>query len=358
MPDPKTKEPAGGEIEKKIEATPPSSVKDGIQQFIEKQSAKGDVPKEDPPVDKEKQLSKEGDKGDKTPAHKSVYFVDEEGNKIPFTMTVDGKLIEVTDPEKLRKYGQLGYHSDTRGKDLNERELKIKESEEKLQQEIGAFSKGQEMLGTIQKALEDGRLTMSDPASKIKEEAPEIDEELFSDPGMVALKKENLEIKESVKGLVGQLETTNKILLGKLVEEQHGKINDDIATLKPTYGLADEGRVWDLLALQDKEGKPLHDVEAAMKISQDEEKGKFDQYIKTDPDFANLSEDKKELAVKEYLEKKAAREKASISSPSGSPAGGVKGPKNAEDRKNWRMADYARAGADMVNKRIAAAKQS
>ncbi len=348
------KESVDGE---KKEATSPSSVSDGFKKFTEKQSAKA-AAEADVKTGKDAQLSKEGDKGDKPPAHKAVYFVNEEGDKIPFTMTVDGELIEVTDPEKLRKYGQLGYHSDTRGKDLNERELKIKQSEEKLQQEIGAFSKGQDMLGTIQKALEEGRLTMSDSASKIKEEAPEIDEELFSDPGMVALKKENLEIQKTVKGLVGQLETTNKILLGKIVEEQHKEINTKIGDLKPTYGLADESRVWDLLALQDKDGKPLHKVEAAMKLSQDEEKGKFDQYIKTDPDFANLSDEKKELAVKEYLEKKSEREKASISSPSGSSAGGVKVPKNAEDRKNWRMADYARAGADMVNKRIAAAKQS
>ena len=351
-----TKEPAGGE---KKEATPPSSVSDGFKQFMEKQSAgkkEEDPKKEDLSADKEKQLSKEGDKGDKAPAHKSVYFVDEEGNKIPFTMTVDGKLIEVTDPEKLRKYGQLGYHSDTKGKDLNERELTLKESEKKLQVETAAFADGQKLLGKINAALSDGRLVISDPASKIKEETPEIDEELYSDPGMLELKKENLALGKGVKEIKEQLETTNKILLGKLVEEQHGKIKTDMERLKPTYGLADEDDVWDILALQNEDGTPKHTVEEAMKLSQEKEKGKFDAYVKADPDFAKLDEEKQKEVIKDYLEKKSKREESPVSSPSGSPAGSPKGGK--EDRSKWTSRQFFEAGAKMVNERMAAAKKS
>lgn len=355
-----TKEPDGGKVEEK-KATPPSSVSDGYNQFLEKQSATkkdGDPKKEDPSADKEKQLSKEkeGDKGGKTPAHKPVYFVDEDGNKIPFTMTVDGKLIEVTDPEKLRKYGQLGYHSDTKGKDLNERELKLKESEDKHQLEIKAFAKGQQLLEKIQKGLDEGRLVMKDPASKVKEETPEIDEELYSDPGMLELKKENLALGKSVEELKGQVETTNKILLGKLVEEQHSKIIKDMEALKPTYGLADEDDVWDALALQNEDGTPKHTVEEAMKMSQEKEKIKFDGYIKADPDFAKLSEEQQKEVIKDYLEKKAKREEAPVGGPSGSPAGSPKGGK--EDRSKWRGRDFFEAGAKMVNERMAAAKKS
>ena len=352
-----TKEPVDGE---KKEATSPSSVSDGYNMFIEKQKSAAkkeeDPKKEDLSADKEKQLPKEGDKGDKTPAHKPVYIVDEEGNKVPFTMTVDGKLIEVTDPEKLRQYSQLGYHSDTKGKDLNERELTLKESEKKLQLETAAFADGQKLLGKINAALSDGRLVISDPASKIKEETPEIDEELYSDPGMLELKKENLALGKGVKEIKEQLETTNKILLGKLVEEQHSKIESDMERLKPTYGVASEKEVWDLLALQDKDGKPEHTVESAMKLSNENEKSKFDAYRKADPDFLKLSEEKKEEYIKEYLEKKAKREEAPVSAPSGSPAGSPKGGK--EDRSKWTPRQFFEAGAKMVNERMAAAKKS
>lgn len=356
MAELETKEPAGGEEEKK--ANPPSNVSEGIQQFIDKQAAaKEDPPKEEDPPAKDAELSKEGEKEkDKKPTHKAVYFVDEEGNKIPFTMTVDGKLIEVTDSEKLRKYGQLGFHSDTRGKDLNDRELKLKESEDKLKVETAAFTKGQDMLGKIQDAITDGRLSINDSVSAAKAEVPEIDEELYSDPGMLALKKENLTLGKSVKDLMGQVETMNKMFLGKIVEEQHGKLNTEIDQLKPEFGLADEKEVWDLLALQKEDGSPKHTVKEAMALSQENEKGKFDAYVKSDPNFAKLSDEEKETAVKDYLEKKSKREAAPVSSPSSSPAGGDKGTK--VDTSKWRMADWAKAGTDMLAKRIADAKKS
>lgn len=353
--EPETKEPDGGETK----ATPPSSVSDGFKKFMEKQSAakeKEGPKKEDLSADKDKQQTKEGDKPEGPPA-KKIRFVDDEGNEVPFQLTVDGKVIDVTDPEKLKKYSQLGYHSDVRGKTLNERELTIKQQEEKLQQEIGAFAKGQELLGKIQKAIEEGRLHLSDPASKIEgDQTPGIDEELFADPGMLALKKENLEITKTVKALQDQVESTNKILLGKLVEEQHSKITSEMENLKPTYGLADEKEVWDLLALQKKDGTPLHTVEEAMKISQEREKGKFDAYVKADPDFAKLTDEEKKEAIKEYLESKSKREEAPVGGPSGSPAGGATGTK--EDRSKWTSRDYFEAGAKMVNERMAAAKKS
>jgi len=347
------KEPDGGEKK----ATPPSSVSDGIKKFMDKQSAlKEKAEKAAPDADKDTQLSKEGgEKGAEKP-QKKIRIVDESGNDVPFEITVDGKLIQVTDTEKLKKYSQLGYHSDIRGKEQNDRELLLKEKEDKLQQEIGAFRQGQELLGKIQKAIEEGRLSLNDPSAGGKNQEPEIDEELFADPGMIALKKENIETQKALKSMKEQLETTNKILLGKLVEEQHIKINDDIERLKPSYGLADQNKVWDLLALQNKDGAPVHTVESAMKISHEEEKAKFDSYVKSDPDFAKLSDDEKKEAIREYLEKKAEREKAPVSSPSGSPAGGAS-PKK-EDRSKWTSRDYFAAGSKMVAERMAAAKKS
>ena len=341
-----TKESVGGE---EIKATPPSSVSDGFHKFMEKQSAAKDK------TAVETQPSEEGGKSAEPPA-KKYRIVDEGGNDVPFPITVDGKTIEVTDTEKLKQYSQFGYRQDIHGKALNDREAALKEQESKLATEVAAFTKGQEMLGQIQKAIEEGRLSVNPGGSPAGDQSSEIDEELFADPGMIALKKENLETQKALKLMKEQMETTNKILLGKLVEEQHGKIITEMDRLKPTYGLADENEVWDLLAMQDANGKPVHNTESAMKLSSEREKGKFDSYVKSDPSFAKLSEEEKKEAIKEYLEKKASRESVSVGSPSGSPAGGA--PTGKEDRSNWKSADFFKAGADMVNERMAAAKKS
>ena len=288
-----TKEPAGGE-EKEVKATPPSSVSDAFNKFQEKQAAA----KEKPTV--ETQPPKEGDKEIEPPA-KKYRIVDESGNDVPFPITVDGKTIEVTDTEKLKQYSQFGYRQDIHGKALNDRESAITEKEKKFKIESDAFVKSQEMLGQIKKAIEEGRITVNPDGSPKEDTASEIDEELFADPGMIALKKENLETQKTLTSMKEQLETTNKILLGKLVEEQHGKITSDMDRLKPQYGLADENDVWDLLALQDENGKPVHNTESAMKLSQEKEKGKFDAYVKSDPDFAKISYEDKKEAIKEYL---------------------------------------------------------
>jgi len=342
------KEPVGGEVEKK--ATPPSSVSDAFNKFQEKQAAA----KEKPAVGT--QPPKEGDKTVEPPA-KKIRFVDEEGKEVPFQITVDGKIIDVTDPEKLKTYGQLGYHSDTRGKALNDRELAIKEQENKLSTEMATLTKGQEMLGKIQKAIEEGRLTVNPSGSSpAGDQAPEIDEELFADPGMIALKKENIETQKSLKSMKEQLETTNKILLGKLVEEQHGKIVSDMDRLKPQYGLADENDVWDLLALQDEKGKPVHNTESAMKLSSEKEQAKFDAYNKVNPDFAKLSDEEKKEVIKEYLEKKANRENVNVSSPSGSPAGDA--PTGKVDKSKWTSRQHFEAGAQFLTDKMAAARKS
>lgn len=348
------KEPDGGE---KKEATPPSSVSDGIKKFMDKQAGKEEPKKEDPPAKPDAQLSKEEpkvkDKGD--PAYQDVFIVDKDGNKVPYRMTVDGEVVEVTDPKLFGQYLRLGYHSDKTGKSLNDRESALKDQEVKLQQEIGAFGKGQELLGKLQAAIEEGRLSLTDPASSIKGE-PTIDEELYSDPATLELKKENMSLAKTIDGIQKQLEVTNKMLLGKIVEEQKKTMDGEIEKLEPTYGLADKGKVWDLLAMQKEDGSPVHTIESAMKQSHKEETAKFENYVKLDPNFTKLSDEEKEKAVKDYLEKKSAREKPAVSSPSGSPAGGDKPTK--EDRTGWRMADYAKAGTAMVAKRIAAAKQS
>ena len=172
-----TKEPVGGEEKK--EATPPSSVSDAFSKFQEKQAAA----KEKPTV--ETQPPKEGDKEIEPPA-KKYRIVDESGNDVPFPITVDGKTIEVTDPEKLKQYGQFGYRQDIHGKALNDRESAITEKEKKFKIESDAFVKSQEMLGQIKKAIEEGRLTVNQPGSSpAGDQTPEIDEELFADPGMI-----------------------------------------------------------------------------------------------------------------------------------------------------------------------------
>jgi len=341
-----TKESVGGE---EIKATPPSSVSDGFHKFMEKQSAA----KEKPAV--EMQPSEEGGKKSELPA-KKFRFVDEEGKEAPFQITVDGKIIDVTDPEKLKKYSQLGYHSDIRGKELNDRELALKAQEDKLKVESAAFVKGQEMLGQIQKAIEEGRLTVNPTRSSPAGDQSEIDEELFADPGMIALKKENIETQKVLKSMKEQLETTNKILLGKLVEEQHGKIISDMDRLKPQYGLADENDVWDLLAMQDENGKPVHNTESAMKLSSEKEKAKFDSYVKSDPNFAKLSDEEKKEAIKEYLEKKANRENVNVSPPSGSSAGSVAA--GGVDKSKWTSRQHFEAGAQFLTDKMAAARKS
>lgn len=353
-------EGAGGET--KPQATKgPSSVSEAYKMFQQKQSekAKGKPPEE--PSDK---TEKEGEKepsqpkeGDK-PTPFPYRLVDKDGNEVPFPMKVDGKDLEESDLSKVNQWAQLGYHGNKRLEEVNLKEKSIEEREKEIQTQMEELKTSNAMLEKFKSAIEEGRLVINPPGDKPGKEEPaeeKIDEDLYSDPAMLELKKENVQLKKDLKGLTEKFEAGNKLILGKLVKETKDVLDADIVKAKETYPLLSEKEVWDLLA-ETKDGKPVYDVETAAKLSNSKQQEKFTIFLKDHPEFQKKDEDEKKKIIAEYLEKKAEAEKAPVSPPSSSAA---QTPSTKEKpKKEFKSMKEAAAAANVwLQQKMAAKKQ-
>lgn len=342
------------------DAKKPSSVSEGFRMFMEKQSEKAKGKSSDEPSDKTQKESKtESLRPEEDKAVPTFRIVDAEGNEIPFTMKVDGKDIQEQDLSKVITWAQLGYHGNKRLEEVNLKEKGLDEREQELQKQMEQLKTSQAMLDKFRSAIEEGRLIINPPgtqAASQKETEEQIDEDLYAEPGMVEIKKENIHLKKQMQDLTKKFEATNQLLLGKLVRDTKDVLDADIAKAKEKYPLLSEKEVWDLLAEVDESNRPKYDVEAAAKLSNENEQKRFSEFIKSNPEFLKKDEEERKKIIAEYLEKKSASEEAPVSAPSsGAAQTPSTTPKKPKEYKS--MKEAMDDAIPWLQKKLAAKKQ-
>lgn len=359
---PEIDEKAGVAGEKKVQDDKgPSSVSEGISMFEEKMSEKAKGEKEPEPSDKGKPDPEKDPKAQPKKDFPKYRIVDEEGKEMPFSMMVDKEEIKVTDPEKLRAYAQLGYHGSQRLEEIKTKEAGLTAKEAEMAKTIENLKTNEAMLSQFQKAIEEGRLVIQAPGAKPegddgKPKEAEIDEELYSEPVLVELRKDNISLRKDMKKVNTQLEAVNKLLLGKLVKEQKEIIEAEVETMLEKYPLLSKKEVWGLLAEVGKDGMPVHNVESAAKISGEAETKRFQKFMKDNPGVQAKDVEQKKAIIAEYLEEKKEREKAPVGSPSATPAS-TPSSKEKKPTEYKSMAEALEASVPWLKERQAAAKK-
>lgn len=320
-------------------------VKDALGQFekaqAEKLASKTETKSEE--ETKEPSPTSEGEGGEETAPEAKLFITDKEGNKTPIVFKADGKYHAPDDPSKVITWQQHGIHSNA--------EL------ESVKSEREEIAKAKPFLDMIQKAYDEGRITID--GKKIGEaqgekptEEEEVDETL--DPEMAKMMKEMNKTKEEMKEL-------KEHELKKAIESAKTGLETEITKHKKEQFAAYtalEGekmplRVWDLLAEQNTDGSPKHNVEQAMKMSHDSMIEFVKEVIGSHPD---LIKDSKKEAVTEYLEDKEKKEKAPVGSPSALPAGSP--PAAGEEKKFKGVKDAMEKAAKYFAEKEAAGQKS
>ena len=342
------------------DAKKPSSVSEAFNMFEKKQSEKTKGKPVVDPSDEAKgkatdqTLPPKDDKKEKEPTPFPYRLVDEKGNEVPFPMTVDGEDIKETDLNKVLVWSQLGYHGNKRLEEVNLKEKDLEGREQGIVTRAKELDASQEMLSKIQGAIDSGRLVIN-PQGEVQPDpskGEQIDEELYTEPVLVELKKENIQLKGDMKKLMEQQEATNKLLLGKLVEETKDVLDADIAKAKEKFPLLSEKEVWDLLA-ETEGGKPKYNVEDAAKLSHGNETTRFEKHIQTNPEFLKKDDEERKKIIATYLEEKKTAEAAPVAAPqAGAAQKPSTTPKGKREFKN--MAEAADAANEWLQKRLAA----
>jgi len=317
---PSSKEEPKVDPSKEEQETKPSDSMGRYDQFLRKQTEKKaaaakETPKEkkDEPPSEEKAAEKKVE--DSKPKSR-IYVLDEQGNKKPLVLNVDGKEIEVSDPEDLKTKGQIWYHHDTRGKELNDREAALKEKEKEL--EVGSK--------LLSQALEEIQLRSKSDTQKLSEkeqveEEEDEDDELL-DPELSKTRKELRESRREVKKLMDEFNMLKKAFILDKVEAERTNINKGFEALKgDKFKYADKEDVLRYMAEYDEKGNPKYSLEDAVKKSHEKFEGLFKQFLKENPEVAEITDAQKKQVIREYNESKAKEEEAPISSPSESTAG-------------------------------------
>jgi len=231
-------------------------------------------------------------------------FVNEKGEDVPFVYKVDGKDIEVIDPEELAKKASFGHKGYDRFGELNRREEELEKAEP--------------ILKSIVQALSDGRLSINQAPSKPsgEEKVEEGEEDVLLDPEIARERSARKILEKELKELKDDHEKLKKIQLSGMFEKAKSEIDKEMEKLTPKYQLATRSKrnidaVWKLLAQTDEKGKPSFSVEEAMKTVHEEEIEEFRGYLKEHPE----EQDEKGIIAK-YLEEKDKKEKAPVSPPS------------------------------------------
>jgi len=290
--------------QKTEQANEPSGVVDALRMFAEEQ-AKSETPpqeteethqpQEEATSTEEAQIEEESKVEPESEKEESSAKLPE-----PFKLVVDGKEIEIDDPEKLKTYAQQGYH---------------------YSQKMAELKKSEEMIQDILKAMQEGRLAITPPGQKpsIKEEAAE--EELedldeLDDPELARERKERLKLQQDYNKLKKDFKMLNQLVVTKFVEDVHQQMTKEINSFKEKYPMADDDKVWNFLAEKDPlTKKPKYTIEEAVKISHEAESKKFKEFLKTNPEFHKKTEEEKQAIIADYL-KKQEEKKAPVSSPS------------------------------------------
>lgn len=291
--------------QKTEQASEPSGISDAMKMFVKEQAKSKEPPKE---TEETHQPTEESSEKEPEEELKNL----EEGKKEetpaaklsePVTLMVNGEEVVVDDLAKLKTYAQQGYH---------------------YSQEMAKLKQSSQMVQDIMTAMKEGRLAIN--PSKVepsaKEEALEEDLDEIDDPELAKERKARLELQKDYGKLKNDFGMLNKMVVTSMIESVHTQMKKEIDSLKKEkYPLADEDRIWSLLAEKDQTTqRPKYNVEQAVKLSSEEMTTKFKKFTNENPDIQKKSMEEKQAIIAEYLKKQEEGNEAPVSSPSPKPA--------------------------------------
>ena len=336
------------ETSKEEQVTKPSDSRDRFEKFAEKQAEKKEAKSKE--TSKEKEIPSEKEAGkkveDSKPKVSKIRFVDEEGKDASLVLTVDGKEYEIKDPEELRTKGQIWYHHDIKGAELNAKEKELQT--------------GAEQLAKIMEAIEK-RASESAPKKPSEEEQveEEDEDEDILDP---EVREKFKAIKKELKEVKGESGMVKQILLNMLTTNEGSRIDEEIKTLQEDgFSLAKRKSVYRLLAENDeKTGKPKYKtVKDAVEADQKEREADLKEHLEKNPEILEMKKADAEKAVAKYLEEKEKEEEAPVSPPSETAADELKSTleKKKEQKGYGSISEAYEAGRKTLAERRRAAEK-
>jgi len=238
-----------------------------------------------------------------TPKTRFFILDKETGQEIPAVFKSEGKEYIPDSTDKILTWTGLGIH-------YNKRAEQIKGYEE--------------FVKMLLKAKEEGRLVIKDeeiPSRSKKEDVEEPtseDDEILTDPALIAERKKRTVLEGEMKELRKTVDSLKSFVINAKTSEMKQEIETEIDQFSKQYPLGKKraNQVWKNLAEIDEDGKPVYTVEQAMKKVHEESIVELKEWIKEHPEFVEEDKIKKE-AVVEYLKDKEEKEKAPVSAPSG-----------------------------------------
>lgn len=302
------------ETSEEEQVTKPSTSTDRYKSFLEKRNKEkeetdekevSDEKKEAPPEEKATEEVEDSE----TKVKSRIIIRDEQGKETPLVLEVDGKNIEISDADELKTKGQIWYHHDTKGKELNEKEKEL---------EVGA-----KLLSEALEKAAQLKVQSAPPQPSDEEQAEEEDEKDLEgvDPELAKTRKE---LKKSNQ----KLNALSKVVFDMLIKEERGKIDDEFNALKDDgFKYADKDDVITLMAKRDEKNDPIYTLKEAVKISHE----KIAKIVEQETGDKEPTEEQEQKIIAKYLENKA-KEEAPVGSPSDTSAGDAPPiPKKDED---------------------------
>ncbi|HUV71961.1 MAG TPA: hypothetical protein VMW25_03045 [Clostridia bacterium] len=320
-------EPSSGEekeTSKEEQVTKPSDSRERYEKFKENAAEKKEAKSKETSKEKEPPPEKEtGEKKveDSKPKGPKIRFVDEQGNDVSFVLDVDGKPIEIKDPDELKTKGQIWYHHDIKGKELNELKEKLEAIADQQKAKESDLQTGAEQIAKIMEAIEK-RGSQSAPQKPSDEEQVEeeddFDESLLDPDTLKRFKK----LEKRVETAENESKMTKQMLFKMMVTDEGSKIDGEIKELQgDSFSEKKRKKVYRLLAENDdKTGKPKYkNVKEAVEAEKKEREEDLKEYLEKNPEILEMKKKDREEAVAEYLEAKEKDEEAPVSPPSETP---------------------------------------
>jgi hypothetical protein len=244
------------------------------------------------------------------------FIVDKEtGREIPAVFKSEGKDYTPDSVDKILTWTGLGIH-------YNKRAEQIKGYEEFVKMLLKAKEEGRLV-------IKDEEITSSRSKKEDVEEPTSEDDEILTDPALLAERKKRTVLEGEMKELRKTVDSLKSFVINAKTSEMKKEIETEIDQFSKQYPLGKKraNQVWKNLAEVDEDGKPVYTVEQAMKKVHEESIVELKEWVKEHPEFVEEDKIKKE-AVVEYLKDKEEKEKAPVSAPSGVPAGTRGSPKD------------------------------
>jgi len=255
------------------------------------------------------------------------YFCDENGNRTPRTLKVDGMEREIDTLNKWDTHASFGYHTDIRGKELNDRESKIKPLEEHrplIEGLIQAWQSGRLAI--------DGKVMSSDgsqtPAVEAEAATFDIDyDDLDPDTAKVvkAMESRTRKAEATIQTLTAQVQAVQDAYTKEKVTQFSSQLQATIKEAAQDFPLAMTAdgskarqEVWAILAEADSNGKAKYTPEEAARMVHQSRAKEFSAYAKSQG-YDKVDDKKKQEIQKEFLSQEEADKAPPVRSPDSAP---------------------------------------